>query len=446
MLQVRCLLPLSIVLSYLVAVTDAWTQTQIGNNRHTSRLAPLHAAVNNNIVLEPSSSAEKFDSWKVGNARVHRYARDAGDSEIEYVMWFHGRSKEMDVPTLPPLSTGRIGRATSKNGLVWVKDEEGSASEDTPGVSLGLNKESWWSFDTSHVGLGNVLLPMSTPAVLSESGVYLMYFMGGNYEDSKIADYMVSAPESVKDASIQGMKMRIGVAISQDGISWGRVEGDDPTGAVMVPHDLSDPNVKDNTPPKNMPEELYCAWPEVVVNLDAPKDEAFLMYYSTMMKDTKEKCIARAVSGDGFRWQKAGVCLRPDDAGLDSAGIARCCVIRDADFDESSGKWNEKGSWTMYYEGVSPEDNKHRIMKATSRDTKSWSKNGIALDVGDGPDAWDFAGVGSPHVLRIDDGSLRMYYTGQGPDGSTAIGVAKLVTGSSSGEWTREQATISFAI
>lgn len=36
-----------------------------------------------------------------------------------------------------------------------------------------------------------------------------------------------------------------------------------------------------------------------------------------------------------------------------------------------------------------------------------------------------------------------MYYTGQGPDGSTAIGVAKDADGS--GVWMREQATISFS-
>ena len=43
----------------------------------------------------------------------------------------------------------------------------------------------------------------------------------------------------------------------------------------------------------------------------------------------------------------------------------------------------------------------------------------------------------------MDDGSQRMYYTGQGPNGSTAIGVAKLAV--DGGAWTREQASIVFA-
>lgn len=84
-------------------------------------------------------------------------------------MWYHGRGVDFDADgKLPPLSTGRIGRATSRNGLVWKRNEIGSESEDHPGVSLGLNHESWWGFDTAHVGLGQVLLPMSTPAVMTE--------------------------------------------------------------------------------------------------------------------------------------------------------------------------------------------------------------------------------------------------------------------------------------
>ena len=210
--------------------------------------------------------------------------------------------------TLPPLSTGRIGRATSRNGLHWVKDTKGSESEDITGVSIGLNKESWWGFDTAHCGLGNVLLPMSTPAVLMEGGVYLNYYFGGSYEESPISDFLENTPEAMKDATIKGMKMKIGVAVSQDGISWGRVEGDDPSGACIVPYEKNNPNIDAR---KNLDEELYCGWPEVVVSTDN-KEKAFSMYYSTMLKDNKQKCISYATSKDGFRWNQEGVCLAPD--------------------------------------------------------------------------------------------------------------------------------------
>ncbi len=93
------------------------------------------------------------------------------------------------------------------------------------GVSLGLNKESWWGFDTAHVGLGQVLLPMSTPAVMTEGGVYLMYYMGGSFEETKLTQYLEQELDGFEDATIQGMNMKIGVALSQDGKTFGRVEG-----------------------------------------------------------------------------------------------------------------------------------------------------------------------------------------------------------------------------
>ena len=327
------------------------------------------------------------------------------------------RSKELNADkTLPPLSTGRIGRATSRNGLHWVKDTIGSRSEDIPGVSMGLNKESWWGFDTAHCGLGSVLLPMSTPAVLMEGGVYLKYYFGGSNDMSPISDFITTTSSSLpndssmKDVTIKGMKMKIGVAVSQDGITWGRVEGDDPSGACVVPFDKNDRNQQQQQPKdgNNNPleEELYCAWPEVVVATQ--KQKAFSMYYSVMLKDNKQKCIALAQSPDGFRWNKEGVCLRPDEQGLDAGGCARACVVQDAEYDGS--KWKELDSWTMYYEGVSKEDNKHRIMRATSEDGKMWTKQGLVFDVGCS-DEWDSEGVGSPHVVRYV--CLSLYYMTQ---------------------------------
>ena len=127
------------------------------STRLHSSTSPSSSSINN-VVLSPSTSdPAAFDSYAIGTPRVHRYLRDSNDSdEAEYVMWYHGRCTNLNDPknNLPPLSTGRIGRATSRNGLVWTKCEVGSGSEanSPPGVSLGLNEESWWNFDTSHVG------------------------------------------------------------------------------------------------------------------------------------------------------------------------------------------------------------------------------------------------------------------------------------------------------
>ena len=135
----------------------------------------------NNVVFRPSADPNAFDSYKIGSARVHRYTEPGSDAA--YVMWYHGRDAILDSstssssassspsPPLPPLSTGRIGRATSRNGLLWRRDDEGSVDSDRIGTSLGLNVDSWYGFDTSHIGLGQVLLPMTTPSIRSEGGV-----------------------------------------------------------------------------------------------------------------------------------------------------------------------------------------------------------------------------------------------------------------------------------
>jgi len=408
-----------------------------------------------NVVFRPSTNDEAFDSLKLGTARVHRYSDPSNPADdSEYIMWYHARDESINKAeeSLPPLSTGRIGRATSRNGLIWERDEDGSLDADIKGVSLGLNTDSWWGFDTAHIGLGQVLMPMMTPSIRSEGGVYVMYYMGGNYDDTKITDYLDDEKKEKvpADAVLKGMKMKIGAAISQDGITWGRIEGSDPSGACMVPFDTTDPDVQDIPGSKvEIPEELYCGWPEVVVNPveDESKEssldndrENFYMYYSTMLKDTKEKCIGIGSSNNGFGWTKKGIILRPSGP-LDGAGCARANVIRKATLNEE-GFWEEEKGWMMFYEGVSSEDGKHRILAAESDDLKTWNKLGLIMNCGDSDAAWDCRGVGSPHVIRLDDGYYRMYYTGEGLDGQTAIGVMK---SSDLKSWQREQAEVSFA-
>ena len=165
------------------------------------------------------------------------------------------------------------------------------------------------------------------------------------------------------------------------------------------------------------------------------------MYYSTMLKDTKEKCIGMGSSNNGFGlWTKEGIILRPSGP-LDGGGCARANVIRKATLNEE-GFWEEEKGWMMFYEGVSSEDGKHRILAAESDDLKTWNKLGLVMNCGDSDEAWDASGVGSPHVIRLDDGYYRMYYTGEGLDGQTAIGVMK---SSDLKSWQREQAEVSFA-
>jgi hypothetical protein len=73
-----------------------------------------------------------------------------------------------------------------------------------------------------------------------------MYYFGGNYEAVSLA------PHSTNDKTIKGMRMRIGLALSQDGIHWSRVEGEYPTGAIV---DVGDAGEFD---------ALFVGWPQVL--------------------------------------------------------------------------------------------------------------------------------------------------------------------------------------
>mmetsp|Transcript_24156 Transcript_24156/g.26944 ORF Transcript_24156/g.26944 Transcript_24156/m.26944 type:complete len:126 (+) Transcript_24156:1229-1606(+) len=80
--------------------------------------------------------------------------------------------------------------------------------------------------------------------------------------------------------------------------------------------------------------------------------------------------------------------------------------------------WSDEPGYIMYYEGVSTQDNKHRILSAHSSDGRIWNKtnkDGPVLDIGTTCDNSEI----------IDDGSQRMYYVGQ-QQKNTAVGVTKV--------------------
>jgi len=116
--------------------------------------------------------------------------------------------------------------------------------------------------------------------------------------------------------------------------------------------------------------------------------------------------------------------------------------------------WSDEPGYIMYYEGVSTQDNKHRILSAHSSDGRIWNKtnkDGPVLDIGttcDNSEMYDLllcrvfllliyspthshpshhriARIYNDMIHRIDDGSQRMYYVGQ-QQKNTAVGVTKV--------------------
>jgi len=389
-----------------IALLTLQTTSSFHINIQSPKPKPLFASTN--VVLRPTENPSAFDSYKIGSARVHRYTSptDTEEDDTEYVMWYHGRSISNNDSNLAPLSTGQIGYATSRNGLHW---EKCSTIPEDEKLCLGINNEDWWTFDTAHVGLGQVLQPTaSSPAMQTDAGVYMMYYMGGNKEEIPISKYLPSP----SDQKIMGMNMCIGIAISQDGIHWGRIEGDYPNGSVLEP---------DN-------KELYVAWPDVI-----KLENIYVMHYSTLT-ESKQKCIHYATSEDGFRWEKRGTCITPDQE-YDDNGVARSHVMYD----------DEKKLFVMFYDGVSSKDNKHRICAAVSEDgVGNWRKVGVVLDLPEDVDSWDGYGLSNPHAIELDDGTVRMYYIGQDKNGNTAVGVARGMKNEELYTFEREQAEFVF--
>lgn len=232
----------------------------------------------------------------------------------------------------PNTKTGRIGRATSRDGLVWKKTD----GPEEQGSVLDVNQDAWWGFDTSHVGLGDVTFTAApNPQGLGDIGAYFMYFFGGDNADDH--------PEAM---GMRGHTLKIGVAVSQDGYHWSRVEGEHPSGAVI---DLEEEGSLDRA---------LVAWPQVLNH----QSQEFRMYYGTLDQETKTICMALATSNDGVSWKKKGVVMTAGPPGsFDERGVSRRHVV-----ERVTGI-----GYDMVYEGIDAEG-KHAIGWATSEDGIVW--------------------------------------------------------------------------
>ena len=170
-------------------------------------------------------------TWKVHTLGGPRVAKVDG----AYTLFYHYRPLEdRDNPELPPLSTGRIGRATSPDGLEWEVQHDGLGE----GGSSVSKAEDWFQHDCGHVGCGAGL----------SGDAWFLYTYGGSNAPMALRDLGVD-----RDGEVYGMDMKLGVCVSQDGIKFGRFEGDEADGSLLGP------------PPANSWERRNApvAWPAV---------------------------------------------------------------------------------------------------------------------------------------------------------------------------------------
>eukprot|EP00617_Octactis_speculum_P026771 CAMPEP_0185771412 /NCGR_PEP_ID=MMETSP1174-20130828/64288_1 /TAXON_ID=35687 /ORGANISM="Dictyocha speculum, Strain CCMP1381" /LENGTH=460 /DNA_ID=CAMNT_0028457281 /DNA_START=23 /DNA_END=1405 /DNA_ORIENTATION=- len=377
----------------------------IRSTRFNRRHGLLHVSTPGLLIGPKSSPAPLGTGFQsLGMPRVHRY--NISPEVEEWAMWFQARDDEIEDQVVK-LSTGRIYHATSANGLLW-KISEGMGTKSS---SFDCNTEEWWGFDTAHVGVGDVRLAQSDK-VQTAAGIHMLYYFGGSYEERPAGDFYAtlegsssSKEEDDADAeapTLTGMEVRIGVAISQDGINWSRVEGEHASGAVL---DVGKEGEFDH---------LMVGWPQVV---DYRGDSSFRMYYQTMMPDPElggtRYAIGIAESADGFKWTKLGQLKLTNPEGgaseenaFDARGISRRHVVKLENGDDT---------YYMFYEGISAAG-RHAIGLATSTNGIQWERaNGgqpVLEPSASGSGQWDAKAVGSPHIVAMPNGGLRMYYAG----------------------------------
>jgi predicted GH43/DUF377 family glycosyl hydrolase len=129
--------------------------------------------------------------------------------------------------------------------------------------------------------------------------------------------------------------------------------------------------------------------------------------------------IGYAISDDGLRWftADAPVLAANPTISHDSVDISRPFVIHNGD------------SYTMWYTGHSAHE--VTICLATSLDGYAWSREGVVLR----PELpWEKAAVMCPSVIRDEDGTYHLWYSGGERYEPDAVGYATSVNGR---EWSR---------
>ncbi|GMH46787.1 hypothetical protein TrVE_jg9968 [Triparma verrucosa] len=192
--QICALLALSLVYftpitSFTVSIHHRSLLKQKGKQNGATLALQAIALDNGNTALSlgPSASLCGFDIHKFGS---------------EYSLWaddYNGTSSSISCHTSP-------------NGLSFIPNPS-----SLQGASLAPNVDDWWYFDTHSVSVGSVL-PASTG---DGKECLLMYYTGSDGSGRR----------------------RIGTAVTQNGVDWGRIEGPEPNGNLFPGEENSDPTV-----------------------------------------------------------------------------------------------------------------------------------------------------------------------------------------------------------
>ncbi|KAJ9187456.1 hypothetical protein P3X46_002911 [Hevea brasiliensis] len=359
---------------------------------------PPHAPPESKGLVFDLGPRNSWDSTEIGSPVVKRYI---GDNEERWYMWYHGRSSESDADD--DNNSDQIGLAVSSNGIHWTRGSEPVRSCEDVGVVMNCSK-NWWAFDTESIRPSEMMI-MSSPMYSSVYWLYYTGFSSAEVEISGFPNVSVENPERVHDEPTKFgkiFKSLPGLACSQDGRHWARIDGDHHSGALL---DVGSGEEWDS---------LFIAAPHVVVH----GSDDVRMYYYSFDAQNGHYALGVARSRDGIRWVKLGKILgRGKEGCFDELGVQNACVVRS----------RKDGKYLMAYEGVAA-DEKRSIGLAESPDgLKNWKRvqEDPVLEASEG-DGWDNEGVRSPCLIQMEDNKdeWRLYYVGVGKGGRTGIGMA----------------------
>lgn len=157
------------------------------------------------------------------------------------------------------------------------------------------------------------------------------------------------------------------------------------------------------------------------LSVDSVLEEDALAWLSLTSRDGDQSIGAATLDAEGRLLPLREPVLEAGEDGFDQDGVASPVVFEATD-----------GGYRMLYAGL--EDGVATIGLASSEDGLSWTKVGQVLDVVE--EAWDGAGLLPGSVERLDDGALRLWYTGTNGE---ILRVGSAISEDDGETWTREE-------